>query len=769
MSKTQRIQEVDKQYNNGEKEYTQPLSNTYDDDIFDALAPTVPFNTLPIADIWADVKQPRRAIPGLIRINWNGDPAQVAELLNRWQQVAEQKAGKNIPIEDILTGQGDGFTAETNHPHFEEFLALLRLGQSIHHEGLINPITFVKFRDKHIIETGERRWLAHHLLAQYVDAKYGKVPAIESVSGDSLWRQAHENTARRQLNAIGMARQLALLIMDLRKGMTDYDSYAKLVEGCDRIFYEQISNGRLHPIPPNMSERVSSAMGLSIARVNQFRALLKLTEDNAVNDVLWLRADEENWGDTPLREIASLPIETLRDIVLGSQDWTYTDLQNAVKKYKEEQETESNIFDSSSSHNSDDSDTKPTRPPKELLIKGTIIRRDMDDYWVIEDIYAGGNAFYCASPTGYKMQIAYEKITAIANDKADLFKPKQSEPDKRPSLDAWYGIRVQSPEGLVGKVNGVSGAMLNCRTEDGKTFSVLPSDAKLVDKDYQPEGRVSVDVKTGKVSGDTPPESGGDTTPDNPQQTSIPKDKFGVPLLEGATVRTRVGRTGRVTGYNGRLVTVNVNGLRTDHAPDTLEVIPSDTFLPTPEEKAHIESFLDGDRVQLCRQVGGLSEGIEGVVKVWDDGERAVVFDGTVYYTSRVKVDDQRSHILLWCDLIEVAEAGDEATDQQTETTSLETSDGEILDESTLELLEGLMQAARACDIQQWIILDDLTKLNREQLRKNIAQIGIAAVERMTVNYQTMTKEMLMQIENRFNDHMQHVLMAALEIAKEKQ
>jgi hypothetical protein len=281
-----------------------------------------------------------------------------------------------------------------------------------------------------------------------------------------------------------------------------------------------------------------------------------------------------------------------------------------------------------------------------------------------------------------------------------------------------------------------------------------------------------VNVKTGKVS--NPPATQGEQqeslyesasgSSDNAgaPKATVPADKFGLPLLEGATVKTRVGRSGRVTGYNGRHVTVEVNGLRTDHAPDTLEVVPTDTFIPTPEEKAFIDSFHDGDRVQLSCTIGELNEFSEGTVKVWDDGERGVHFDGTTFYTSRVKVAGERSHILLWCSPA-MEEDGDLQTDNDDETPAAE---GDILDDATLEMLSGLMLAARACEIQEWVIIEDLFTMNREKLREVIGRVGIAAIDRMIVNYSTMTKEILERIENRFNDHLQRVQMTALEISK---
>jgi hypothetical protein len=261
-----------------------------------------------------------------------------------------------------------------------------------------------------------------------------------------------------------------------------------------------------------------------------------------------------------------------------------------------------------------------------------------------------------------------------------------------------------------------------------------------------------------------------DTTKQTP---TVPQDKYGLPLLEGATVKTRVGRSGRVTGYNGRHVTVEVNGLRTDHAPDTLEVVPTDTFIPTPEEKAFIDSFHDGDRVQLSCTIGDLNEFSEGTVKVWDDGERGVHFDGTTFYTSRVKVAGERSHILLWCSpvgddetLIDDDETAEDATNHGAGTQAENSIDGELFDASTLQFFIALAQAAQAIGIQEYVIIEDLHEMDYEKLRQTVAKIGIPAIEKMVINYGTMTREILNQMNTRFNDRLQHLLITAMEISK---
>lgn len=287
----------------------------------------------PLAEIWADVKQPRRAIPASIRLSWNGDPAQVHPLLLAWEQAAREK-GLTVKAADIIRGGGEGVEVDGLHPIAFGFLELLRLAQDIRRVGLTNPISIISQRGRFLIESGERRYLAYHVLQIFDGETWAKIPAITSNGKDFVWRQASENTARRALNAIGMARQLALLIMDAREGLDgqSYDSYEKMVlpGECDRRFYAQVANGNIHRIPKGFGERIETAMGLSKAQLSRYRDLLKLTADDVANDALWIRADVEDWGERVLREIADrLPLGNLREVI-ERDEWTLDDLRELI-------------------------------------------------------------------------------------------------------------------------------------------------------------------------------------------------------------------------------------------------------------------------------------------------------------------------------------------------------------------------------------------------------------------------------------------------------
>lgn len=315
----------------GEKTNLEQMS----DDIFGASTPPE-FNTgrvvarpIPLADIWPDLCQPRRVIPASIRLVSNGSPADVPQLLQTWAAVAANAAGRTINIQQIIMGEGEGLDTDNTPPIYESFIDLLRLAGSILRDGLINPINIISRGDNYIIESGERRWLASWLLHLHMpDADaHARIPAVITSGVDYVWRQAAENTARRSLNAVGMARQLALLIMAAR-GQDQYADYEQIVPpgGSDRRYYAQIADGNVHRIPKGTGERIQTAMGLAKDMISNYRNILRITEDEEINDIIWLRGDIEDWPERAFRDVNRLTAVNLRQII-SRDSWSLDDFR----------------------------------------------------------------------------------------------------------------------------------------------------------------------------------------------------------------------------------------------------------------------------------------------------------------------------------------------------------------------------------------------------------------------------------------------------------
>jgi len=206
-----------------------------------------------ILDIYPDPLQPRRAIPSPVRIYWDGRPATTQTLFDAWFRLAVEERGQDFRIEPFLLGLDEAPRPEKIGPIDAAFIDLLEMAANIRANGLTNPITVANTGSGYRLETGERRWLAYHILCTYFEneqEKWGRIPA-RVVDGFSVWRQASENNARANLNAISKARQLAILLMDLYQSQMGekFRTFEQLVgQGeCDRAFYAQVADGNVYP------------------------------------------------------------------------------------------------------------------------------------------------------------------------------------------------------------------------------------------------------------------------------------------------------------------------------------------------------------------------------------------------------------------------------------------------------------------------------------------------------------------------------------------
>lgn len=258
------------------------------DDVWDALdssdVGSVP--TLSIFDVVADASQPRRVMPLNVRREWDGTAAGILPALMKWRDWVEGEINQKLDMAAILESVVE-VEWDSERGAVQSFAALLNLASSILRDGLVNPIHVVKSESGHIIESGERRWMAYHLL----NATYGDHERIAAhVQGEfSVWRQAAENTARRELGAIGMARQYARLLMALLE--EDGQRFRPIGEmlndrNGDQAFYAQVKDAR---IPYGKSGKVYDALGLSSREsVRLYKSLL------GIDGALWLKADDEN-------------------------------------------------------------------------------------------------------------------------------------------------------------------------------------------------------------------------------------------------------------------------------------------------------------------------------------------------------------------------------------------------------------------------------------------------------------------------------------------
>ncbi len=409
-----------------------------------------------ILQIWADVKQPRRAIPLSIRMHWDGNPVSVPDLLRQWHQVAEESAGAAIDVDMLLNGQGEGIDADKFPSVAQDYLKLVRFAAGIKADGLMNPITIIESDSKLLIESGERRWLAFHLLnSSYPDDKWAKIPAAKGNVNDSVWRQCTENMQRIDLNAIGKARQIALLIMAAREaaGFT-YQTYEDVVINglSDRRFYAQVADGNVHRIPNGMKERIEAAMFLSMEQISQYRRLLRLTLDETVNDAIWTKADVENWSENAMRELSTLTAVKVHEVI-ERPNWTLDDLK-ALKEAPV---------------------SKPFDYPAPPTAQTVVPRRPVTSEWMHKRVMTKGNQMatvtnvdgdriVVAMPNGQKQSFHYTELT-LMGDRPSAPAVTNSVPGF--SHDFRMGDTVRTRTGHEGEVIGLSGRLVTVRTANG--------------------------------------------------------------------------------------------------------------------------------------------------------------------------------------------------------------------------------------------------------------------------------------------------------------
>lgn len=255
--------------------------------------------TVDIFEVAPDPLQPRRAMPHFVRQEWGFDLTAdgMGRLFGVWGQASSEELGRDVwPLIEALVMGTDADTNESEGaelpPITANLLKLAGLAGDLRANGQTNPITVYNTAQGYKIETGERRWLAFHLLNIFDETNYRKIAARE-VQGFSVWRQAGENSVRSELNAIAKARQLALLLMDLH-GADNFQAVDAFIH--EQAFYAQVADGNQWRVPRGAGEKLLNAMGLShSSQLRQYRALLRLPLE------AWEQADDENWEERRIR------------------------------------------------------------------------------------------------------------------------------------------------------------------------------------------------------------------------------------------------------------------------------------------------------------------------------------------------------------------------------------------------------------------------------------------------------------------------------------
>ncbi len=257
-----------------------------------------------------DPAQPRRVLPEVIRQDFLAGLINARQALERWEaQVAEEAARLGRPRPDWRAlldrspdDRGEDITVDAPGlpgPEEDALRAIVATASTIRHGGQVSPITVseVDGGSYYRIETGERRYWAHHWLNTWLGDGYDQIQCIV-VPQASPWRQAAENTSREELSAMALARQLATLLLDL------YGIHPAQEGPVANGWYRQALNYR---VPRGEGAALRAALGgIERAQFSRIQNLLRLP------DAAWELADRHRLEEKRLRPVLKLQDEALQ-------------------------------------------------------------------------------------------------------------------------------------------------------------------------------------------------------------------------------------------------------------------------------------------------------------------------------------------------------------------------------------------------------------------------------------------------------------------------
>ena len=259
-----------------------------------------------------DPVQARRVLPERIHFKFHEDrmtPTQALRELVQLAQVSARQQGRPFANVLELLPNSDSETEEPEKlsPEEDTLRDLVNLAVTIRDDGQVNPVTVVDVSQGvtrlYRIETGERRYWAAWLLRDFFP-EYESNGMIDCIvvpaENSSVFRQAKENTARKGLTAIAMARQAALLILTVH-------GHEIPLHAVNNDFYRQALELR---IPRGQAEIIYSAMGsITKQRFNQHKDLLRLSDE-----ALEL-SDRYKLDEYTMRPVLQLPEDTHSEMV----------------------------------------------------------------------------------------------------------------------------------------------------------------------------------------------------------------------------------------------------------------------------------------------------------------------------------------------------------------------------------------------------------------------------------------------------------------------
>ena len=273
-----------------------------------------------------DPVQPRRVLPEQLHHKFHNNrltPTQALRELVQVAQVSARQQGR--PFSNVLEllpdSENDDEIPEKLSPEEDILRDLVNLAVTIRDDGQVNPLTVVDISQGvtrlYRIETGERRYWAAWLLRDFISG-YDSDGMIDCIvipaERASAFRQAKENTARKGLTAIAMARQAALLLLTVH-------GYEIPNQAVTHDFYRQALELDLRGKREYTDAILSAMGGISKMHLSRYKALLKLSDEGME------LADRHNIEERSLRYVVSLSTDLHSEVIRQIIDFNLTSRQ----------------------------------------------------------------------------------------------------------------------------------------------------------------------------------------------------------------------------------------------------------------------------------------------------------------------------------------------------------------------------------------------------------------------------------------------------------
>lgn len=289
-----------------------------------------------LSQIRLDPGQPRRLLPADIAEQVYTGTLTLVDAMRQW---ATQT---NTPLTIELDQESDGSASAVRLSKVRELAA------SIANIGLIQPVNLIQQNDVYVIETGERRVLAHAWLAACGLTQFEKVQVLfVGTAAEHRLRQVAENLSREDLSAVEKARSLWNIRYELSHlpapdwmTLRTANNLNTLLDRNDLVTWEQVA--KAVGLGKRQRIRLTNTFALCSEAIQlielhnlperKVRPLIDFLIDDAVGQVTLLQhalnptANSKLVGNVPNNEEADLSI------------WSSAQIEAEVRKYVSERD-----------------------------------------------------------------------------------------------------------------------------------------------------------------------------------------------------------------------------------------------------------------------------------------------------------------------------------------------------------------------------------------------------------------------------------------------